>query len=557
MKLRWKSFEKKIRGRVRETVFQSEPLLTEYRLVRKARRPFRGLRRSTMLIIWRCCFLFLFSIFVLLPTQTPSVELILAITVAWTLGMMFYRAAQLWGAFYYSSDLVVFDLLPISNQDVFTRQWRRFLCLSLWSLLDGAIFYWALLMNDGGGIWNAIAGGLGLGALQWLFIPAVAVCLFAFCPRKYLLATGLCFLGTAVVLFFCGMAHVLRLHWFVNAAWLVPPIGWIIQALGTSQSKGPVLDFIPAMIAASVLVFARSAYQRVRREFEVGEPHVFSDGRSQALQDFGERLKKEPEEAATAIQQRQFLDGFDWKNAAFVERLVGRILNTREQVIAEFMVAAQPTWTAQWRRFPIAVTVMAGTVWFFMKMGAKTGVMPFLAIYFLGVLFVGRWRGFAAITGAGLQSPMYAVYPIGFWEMMRVILKINLLKFALGAPVVFAVLLILDRTPQFAHGHLIGYGLKLIAFGLMVQPMIAFMPISPGTNDTRKTGRALAAALFIFIAVVSAFTFFLVWNSKVMLITAVILSVFSFSSLIIYGRWFNRSQIDLVPLAKMQTALPH
>jgi hypothetical protein len=548
--LRWKSIERSTRRRVREAVRESESLRTEYKLARKAARWRHKIQAWFPMTVLRCSFP------LLLLLQGSSSEFIIAVILVLTLGAMFFRASQLFNDLYCSTDLIVYDFLPISNHDIFTVQWRRFLRRSLWSVFDFTMFYSALLLTSGGDRWNAVAAGLGLGLIQWLFIVAAAVCLFAFGPRKYFAAIGGSLVGLAVLLFFFGMRHPLYSQWFSHFAWLVPPGGWILQALGFSGSRGLVLDVLPGLIAACVLALAPIAFQRVRREFEGSEPRLSSDGRSPELQEYGEQLMQKPEQAGAVIQNRQFLDGFDWEHARFVERFAGRLLNSRERVVAEFMVASNPGWT-RWVRIVLAAVLIGVVVGWTLAAGLSSvvGTLMFLVIYFAAVSFIGTWRGFLSPPSGGLQSPIYAVYPIGYWELMRVVLKVNLARIAICVPFVLAALVILAANPYLAQTHVFGMGIKLVLLGLMAQPIVAFGPISPGTNDTQELGRAVIAIIWSIALLGAGITFFMAWNSVVMLVAGLAMTVLSVLALTLYGRWFNGSRIDLVPLARMENSV--
>jgi hypothetical protein len=550
--LRWKSFERTTRRRVAEAVRRSDSLRQEYKLARQAVRARQNLRPWVMQIFWRC----IFPLLVLTNpqfSQTTTSGFIIAIILVLTLGMMFFRGGQLQNELYLSSTLQVLGFLPISNHDLFTVQWRRFLRRSLWSVLDFTLCYSALLLSSHVGRVNAVAAGVGLGLIQWLFISAVAVCLFAFGPRKYLTVIGLPLVGSAFALFCFGLRQPLLSQWSSHFAWMVPPLGWILRALGISASRGPLLDLVPGLIAACLLALTPFACQRVRREFEQSESSLRGEERAQALQEFGEQFKHTTAQAEAVIASRKFLDGFDWQHARFVERSAASLLNSRERVIAEFMVASNPVWTAQLRRLLIIVFLAAVLGWM-MAAGLRSagGLLMLLAFYFMVASFLCRWRGYASPTGGGLQSPFYAVYPIGFGELMRVVLKINLARFVISVPFVLGALFILTKNPLLAQSHILEIGLKLIALGLMIQPIRAFAPISRGTNDTQKLGHAVSAILLIIGWIASAITFVMAWNPVLALPAGVATAGLSVLSLFLYGRWFNRSQIDLVPLDKME-----
>ncbi|HTA29958.1 MAG TPA: hypothetical protein VK731_05715, partial [Candidatus Cybelea sp.] len=470
---RW-SFEKAARKRVRAEVFASLPLREEYRLARAAARG----RPSVPPWVYRLLFMG-FLVMLAVVSKVITVQYVVAVMLLWTLGTTFYQASHFYTALYDDDGLIVFDYLPISDSDIFSLQWRRFLRGSWWPMVDFAVAYTVLLFHAGVG-WQAVTDGLAFGVVQWVFIMAMAVGLVAFVRPGHFTTLALPFQLAALVLLAAGYSLSSVCTWLEGAAWCVPPLGWILQSLGVAESSGALRGLLPALMSSVVLALSPIAYQRVRRAFLLSEPRHTSDGRIPEVLEFGERLAKSPEEARAAIGRRQFLAGLDWQNAGLVERLFSRLLSARERTVAEFMLAANPGWTLRFRRMWPLLLLALGTPWLFRHGWLQNDEMLLPVWGLVSMTTIIRTApGFGLPPGSGLRSPFYANYPIDFWELARVVLKMNI---AVTSFVMFFFVVVYAASGGF-HAAAIEGGLKWIAVAAIAQPLFVIAAISPRTND--------------------------------------------------------------------------
>jgi len=546
---RW-SFAKAARQRVRAEVSASASLRKERRLARKAARRRAGIRP------WMTRVVFLgFLLPVAFAYSMVTMEYIVALILLWTLAALFLHAIRFRAALYDDPGLIVFDYWPIPDGEIFRAQWKKFLRRSWWTLFGFAAAYAILLAHSGGG-WHALTGGLALGAVQWLFMVAMAVCLVAFARPKYFAFPAALFWMAAFLFLFAGQHHPRLCAWLSGLAWCLPPLGWILQSLGVSESSGVLHRVLPGLMSAVVLALSPIAFRRARQAFLLSEPRHATDGRNPELIEFGARLAQNPDDARAAIQRRQFLTGFDWQNAGFLERFVSRLLNARERVLAEFLLAANPRWTSFLRGvlpfFLSAVVVL----WLFRSsLVPMAGMLVFMAVIFGAVHLFASPRGFALPPGGGLQSPYYALYPIGFWELTRLVLKINLAK------TLVLLLFLLVLSAEFGGFQLLTVweGLKLAALALMAQPLLVIAAISPNTNDTQKAGSGClpTALMSVIMSVIlgADATFFIAARWWIVAPAGLLAAAVPVFVLFLYGRWFNRSRFDLVPLQRTDTEL--
>jgi hypothetical protein len=477
--------------------------------------------------------------------RSLTVESIVALILLWTLATLFSLAGKFHAALYDDPALVVFDYWPISDGEIFRAQWKKFLRGSWWTPVGFALAY-SILLAHSGGSWHALTGGLALGAVQWLFLVAMAVCLVAFARPKYFAFLAGLFLMATILLLVAGQNQARLCAWLSGLAWCVPPLGWILQSLGVSGSTGVLHQFLPALMSGTALALAPIAFQRARQAFLLSEPQHATDGRIPELIEFGERLAQSPGDARAVIQRRQFLAGFDWQKGGLVERFVSRLLNARERTVAEFLLGGNPGWTPLFTHLLSYSLLVLGVValWLFERSLIPTAM---LMGGVMGAIYVfAAPRGFALPPGGGLQSPYYAIYPIGFWELTRVVLKINLTK----TFVILSFLLVVFVTYGGFQSLGVWDGLKLAALALMAQPLLVIAAISPNSNDTQKISFVFLAFALTSILLAFAATFFFAARWWIFAPAGFLTAAISVFQLFLYGRWFNRSRFDLVPLKR-------
>ncbi len=524
MRLRNKSFERAARRRIRAELRLSRQLQKDYRQVRKLRRQ----NLTTRPWMARLFFTFLVGSGIFLAPR--SIEQIVALIVLWELGWILIRVSLLNAGLHFSSALTVFNLLPISDQDIFKAQWRSFLRASLWSALDFSILYYGLAVKTGSGI-HSLATGIALGTVEWFFIVSLALCLVVVGVRKFFYNLALLFIVSALGLLFFFPYKQIVAEWIARAAYWLPPVGWLVHAMGITASRGLVLDLLPALLSAIVLVLFPLAYSRMRRKYSLNErivalASVVSSSTRPGIVEY-------PEAAQEFIQPA--------KEAA------ARINSGELRVSLDCGL----------RSFAIFLLVLVSGSWLFATVASSISgtLLAFGAFYFLGA-FAGQWRGFASPRGGGLQSPFYALYPIGIWELLLLVLKINLLRFLLYLPfIVGAAFFLLERS-SLGWSMTLLTSAKFFLVGLFSQPILAITQISPGTNDGQKPRVVFAALIFLLILVPALITIIASTTFWVLLIACLVFAAASCGALLLYCRLFNNNRFDLVP-GRLQTGSAH
>jgi hypothetical protein len=328
-------------------------------------------------------------------------------------------------------------------------------------------------------------------------------------------------------------------------------LGWILQSLGVSDSSGLLHRLLPGLMCATVLALSPIAFRRARQAFLLSEPRHATDGRSPELIEFGDRHAQSSDDARAAIQRRQFLAGFDWQNAGFLERFAARLLDARERAIAEFLLAANPGWTALFRRLLPFFLLLLLAFWLFGRSWFPQ--VAFIWVFFGAIPLFASQRGFALPPQGGLQSPYYALYPIGFWELTRAFLKINLTKIL----VILPLLLVAFAATGGFQSLALWDGLKIIALVLMAQPLLVIAAISPNTNDTQKSAFACLVFGLMLVLLALGATFYFASQWWLVALAGFLTAALSVFVLFLYGRWFNHSRFDLVPLQRPDQEYPN
>ncbi len=557
MNLRNKSFELSVRRRIRTALRSSKQLRKEYRHARKTRRQNLHTRP------WMARVVFLFLAGVMLILQPRSVEQVIGLIVLWQLGSLFIRASLLNAALYFSPALRVFNCLPISDENIFKTQFRTFLRGSLWSAVDFSILYYVLAAKAGNGIYSTLTA-ICFGTIEWFFIVAFAVSLVVIGVRTFFYHLSLLFtLAAFGLLFFLPNKQAIAEGISATAYW-VPPVGWLIHALGITPSKGALLDLLPCIFSAIVLMIFPIAYQRVRQRYLLPETIFLQAARMTPSPmagpaDYPEvaaTFTEQAAEAVTRIKQGELRAGLDWNRLGIMERFVACTLTERQRTITDYLVAGNPSWTAGFRGFVILVLILLAGASLFASVAKSVsgGLLTFSAFVVFGTFF-GKWRGFASPQGAGLQSPFYALYPIDIWELLRLLLKITLLRFALFLPFAVAGFLVIGRVTS--GGSVIGLSLvKFLIVGFSLPPFLTIAQISPGTNDGQKPRIVLVALAFLILIGVCAFTIVVSITLARVSIAGLLLVALSYGSPLIYATFYNNNRFDLVA-NQLPTGSPH
>ncbi|HEV8544026.1 MAG TPA: hypothetical protein VGR78_16670, partial [Verrucomicrobiae bacterium] len=437
---------------------------------------------------------------------------------------------------------------------VFSFQTRRYLTAAGWTLWEMLLAYGALaLLRPEGG--PPVGAFFVAALLQSVLVLALAM---HFASRLYMVTLGV--IGgllrmTAFLLLLLGVQDFEFTRLLVQASQWFLPTGWINYML--IHGAGDQVTLALLIPIGAIIYLARYSFDRLRSVYSLEGVEVVpslrpgTSARSEE-EELGEGAfaRPGPTEIEEHIAARSFLEGVNWENAGWLERFIGRLLNPRERVIAEFLVAQNPGWTGSLRRsFWIWATACVAVA----LLGQFGGTVVFFAAYVLATasmpLFGGDWRGMRQVASAGVYIPAYSLYPISFNAIARIFLKVNIIRIGAAFPLIvsFGALSAYRLETDPVAGALVA--LKLLAIFVCLQPLFVLVPISSTTNDTSRLHVLWWIFIFAPILIVifgAAAAVFLSGTALGTLTSYAVLGVLSTTLFLLYRRAYRRGKFDLL-----------
>lgn len=194
--------------------------------------------------------------------------------------------------------------------------------------------------------------------------------------------------------------------------------------------------------------------------------------------------------AARLISHDEIVQRPNWRMGGWIEQIVAAWLSEEDEPVAEFMLAQNiGGWSKRWRvaalisATGVAITVLVPLppwVLFLPMVGAGLWAAP---------LFGGIWPGFRGVPIFGGVIPTYAVFPVGYREISRVMFKANIVRVLAWAPLVVAYATALATRLGNNPRYGIVVGVEVVVLVLTMQPVMVIGHFSSGTNDTKQFNR--------------------------------------------------------------------
>ncbi len=553
MKLYSRRFVRLLRRHVRSELRGSQKLWKEYKRRREGpwRRPVENILGLPLL---------LGMFYVLLSWLKPRPDLLLALLALYATGTPFLRLASLRAGLSTSFERALLYSLPVSDGDFFQFAWNRFLRSSLWVFGAGVAAYgYVALMAEAQGSAGLVI--FGAAVLQWAAAVAATVLLYRFRPEQRPWP-GLMLYGFGALLCFFPLAARQPLQAITD--WL--PAGWIHSLFSYTMKGGLVAASMLVIPAVGLLAIVWTQSRRLQQSYRESEtapplsPQEFEEDEEETAgmeaptaewhqgRDRFASLRTEESIRAGALGEVP-----DWASAGWIERIVGAWLTERERRVADFLLGGAPRWwTAQWRQaaWVLSVCTLACLLVPFLPRWAY--VSPLLIGAAMAAPFLGGgWPGFESrYTGASL-SPMYAVYPVVYSELSRVILKANVVRLAAWFPLGMAYAAALSWRWQVPIAQGLDVNASLFFVLAASQPLAVAGKISRRTNDTRAGNRAsLAFSGVLLVGILVYLPLAIAVVVPVPLLWKLLLAA-GFLALCMAGAWlygvlFDRGRIDLL-----------
>ncbi len=561
MNLRWKEFERRVRLPLRARIEQSPADWEEYRRYGW----WQKLTQTVHLPGWTLRILLLPMAAGALSSGLRASSILVSAILIWVVLAVIWRLGQLTVALRTSPRLLVFGHLPMSDTEIFVQQWKAYLASTIGSVLDFALLYCLLAVAAGCG-WGSPWIGLVFAVAQWLVMLSVAVIFVTYFWNRRFMGPVLQLLSfrwgrtklpghlggagrlllVAAVVFVLGYGRRSLADWAV----VVPPLGLAHEGLGLGRSRS-LAQVWTAFSLGGTLMLLPLAYRRLKAAYRLPEGLVAGEQergevevvrRREVSDDTGDSCAG----IKAAIRRREFLQEANWRKAGWLEGFTARCFTQPERTAAEFLFAGTPGWTRVLKRV-LVVGVLCAIGWYFVP-----GVFQAAGLFipFLMIGFAARknpdlsWPGARTRTVSGSSIAMHFLYPIGFWRVTLINLKVRLahlglLLVILGAS--GAALLFLD-DPRLNPDTAYYAGLILILV-LSLTALAPLFQISQGTNDASRF-RVIALALLLaslFIAL--TVTMFAVGGGWGYLAGMGLLFT-SCGGLVLYGHAYNHGWFD-------------
>lgn len=464
MQLRSPQLEKEVRRGVREAI-RSDP-----RLRAEARRHRRGAAsRVNTWLQYLASQYFGVLVWGLLAAKA-EIRMALAALAFWGLGSVATHAARFRQALYGNEDLAVLFHQPLTDDDVFSVQWTKFLRRSLAAssgiLLPITVF--ALMRLN---TWQDQVVLILLAPLWLAMTILLAVHLEAFSTRGWHRFLAGCFLiAIALLLPFPEWNSVQQA--IVTAAWWLPPFGWFNYAFyyGVVQREWLSLSlFLPALAFVALLPFS---VRKLRANYRLGEPELppgedldlglDDEAPTQPAADdasAGETAAEDQDSNApdaeatthatprsrgrpagtTAVEDFILAKGYmrvsPWWSVGWVERLIMRWFTPQQRLTAAFLGMPSEAFSNS-AKASLIVTLIGLLLMMFLGhlSYGLAAIVAFIVLARVSGIHANYWPGIGSAGGGGIHPPLYAGYPLSLPTIAAAMLKANTLHTALAIP---------------------------------------------------------------------------------------------------------------------------
>lgn len=592
----WKSWRRAVRRKIRT----SDDLRRAY----KAQRPNRKIKYAWQHIR----FVVPVSLLVMIFGVQQPVSHVLSLLLVWTCLVTVVRAQQFVYAFHNQAVLLMPFSWPVSDDEAFAFQRRQVTKTSWWLVLDWLIFGFAVAIREGDALLAWVTPFLALA--QWAASLAVALWAVRWFPRfpyTWLSAPG----GLLVLVVLRGANKHDSLTPYLENLWraffVLTPAGWLGQIwlnISDGNTVGYALLFVA--LALAILLWSK-AWQATRAIFDLDKifgyepnvPEAVNAVESAPLNAVSAALSTETSMTAPAVPVGDAVDALNDANSAAaadnaivsttapvpdlaeaalncrtraaevfaqpagmafrdrgaVERVLGRFLNARERALIDILMPLGYRWSRRWAIAFGLVLVLA-----VVRQIPEAGTLV-INVLIGGVLvtalpaFGGRWLGFMVIQTFQTQAGLCVHAPAGFWEISRVVLKLNALLCVAGLPFILLAGLVGISSPNADFLWLFDFCLRVLLIALGIQPIWLLCKLSPSTNDSTGPWYYLTcvcgAVVVLLILLITLFSIGLMAESSWVSLACLAggLSV-THACLLLYGTAWNRGWFDLLAKQK-------
>jgi hypothetical protein len=535
---------------------QSKALRREHRLRRRRRR-----ETSSVRVAFFYCFLVAVALRVMANFSFEKPAFPFVVVALYATGTVVFRSSALFERLHGPGELAIFFGLPITDQDFFRLQWKKFLLRSSWFFLFTLLAYVVLVFEQAAERPSFFLICIFAALAQWLVMVSLSVLALdlrhPWLPR---IASALYVLMVVCMYAPAGFSAA------VAALTVVLPAGWVnrgyLGLIGGDWSA--ILWFVPA-VALGLAGLGRARHLRenyVPRLFEDLESHVpaeFADPdniESPPPQPDVRGPVPSPElltQASGRVASGELGWALNWNAFGWIERIAGRWLTDEDKPVANFMVGeVLGQWSSRWLK-AFYLTAAAVVIAYFVTgfpLWLSVGAAAIAAMY-AAPLIGGGWVGFAPVLVSLQQSSLAAFYPVTYWQVSRVVLKVNLVRLLAYSLLLFPVALAISRQVGLDLETGAGIGVRILFWLALLQFLGVLLLHSQGTDDTRtlsfrKLPLLFLALLSVLLLLAGGFLSFIPDVPNRALVGALIGAPVLPLTWWLYGLFYSRGRVDLM-----------
>lgn len=436
----------------------------------------------------------------------------LAVVALWGALVGCARAGVLAGTASTSPHLYALTGLPAAPSLIVRWHWHQFVRQSCqhWPEcvigIASALWAWSqpmgllLAVLAGTGVWllaTSLATVLGLYATRWvgmLRLAPIAVGALAFVLAKIDQGGGSTLEAT-----------LLKATPWLNAAL---PTGWPGLSLETGWTSGlswrVLAPLGPAAVLVTIAYWTRKhllfglehiqllSLEHPAAELEPADP----EDETESPASIPETTMADPATAGDTPAFSQHLPQ-EMPHPGYLEGFFLRRLTAREHIVWNLLTLEAPAWSKEWHR---ALRVLLGGLLLRLALSFSAPSFQGFSAYYdgawalVGLLIVlPGWteqnRGFQVIPTGSLGIPFYALFPVTFQEISRLLLRSQWLRLLAALPFILAYALLLGFCHGFAPMLSLEVGFRAGWLLAALQPVVVVLRFSACGNDTHRATR--------------------------------------------------------------------
>lgn len=512
-------------------------------------------------------------------TPTWEVDLLCSLSLA-VAGLALGQARKLHTKLTDGDERKVLLFYPIGDGQFFDWQTTRFVVSTIWVIPMTAVFYFFAVSGTGAAAWVTRATAP---LAEWLILLCAVLALFRH-VEKYPPWLSLAFYAAAALLFLVPteysatmrpLAYVLPTGWFhpllTNNAlgdWLPWAVGMLVPSftglawwlrLRLKNSYRPEMDAQGTRLSSfrTPELLSPVDLQQIAPPASESEENPAEDLTEEAALPIHavwqkQRLENWSKQVADHLTEVEWMEGWDWKHLGPIEWATSWLLTDRERGEAQFLLGpSPPKWSARWRVAIIATAAAFALVLPGLRELNVLAALAFAVSIGAGLPILGGvWPATNQGRISGKFVPIFACFPLSYWNAGRTIYKVNVVRTAAWIPLAGMLGALGARTAQKPIIEGCEIMLRALLLFLAVIPVMIAGKFSKITNDTMDFRLAtiplLGVASVLILIVVGLGAAAMYMSSGWAYAFIGLEAVAGWTIWLLYGVYYERGRVDLL-----------